>query len=340
MRHHLVRSLLRHGRIAEPLPSEQSLSRYIHAFMGGFHERYPVFHTHTTPLTDLPADLAFALLAIGADSCLENKAALYLFESAVSISPARLGQRQKDLNVVFPSHDMPSTAAATPTLVDEDSWLDESSHVLCIMTLLTVFGLQNRSPPAMRVMWSAQGILAHELRQSLSLCDSQDELTYDHPTAWSEWARCESRRRVKHAAFCVLSLVSLTFDFPAAVRFEQLRVAVPCSAEQWDAPSPEEWLQVRKRTQSEPLLLSGVVEALLSGGGDIAAPSTALGDFTILHAISQRIQTIRQVFPVIPEDIQTNLQYVVIAAFSCPPLVALTLVLSTILGYTDWKPLK
>ncbi|KAI7781488.1 uncharacterized protein LA080_014664 [Diaporthe eres] len=326
MRQHLMQPLLRHGRTAEPLPSDQSLSRYIHAFLGGFHERYPLFHTHTTPLTDLPVDLAFALLAIGADSCLENKAALYLLESAVATSPARLGQRKKDLNVVFASHDMPSAAAATPTLVGEDSWLDESSHALCIMSLLTAFALQNRSPHAMRVMWSVQGLLAHELRQSLSLCDLQEELTSEDPVAWSEWARRESRLRIKHAAFCTLNLVRLTFDFPAAVRFEQLHVAVPCSVEEWDAPSPEEWLQARKRIQPKPLLLPGIVEALLNGGAGIEAPSTVLGDFTILHAISQRIRTIRQVLPVIPEEIQTNLEYVAIAVSFCPPVGALTLV--------------
>lgn len=330
MRQHLMQSLLRHGRTAEPLPSEQSLSRYIRAFLGGFQERYPLFHTHTTLLTDLPADLAFALLAIGADSCLENKAAFYLLESAVTISPARLGLRQKDLSVVLASHDIPSTSAATPTLVGEDSWLDESSHVLCMMTLLTAFALQNHSRPAMNAMWSVQGLFAHELRQSLSLCDSQDELTSDHPTVWSEWARRESKRRVKHAAFCALNLVSLTFDFPAAVRFEQLHVAVPCSAEEWDAPSPEEWLQVRRRNRPNPLMLSSTVEALLSGGGDVAAPFSVLGDFTILHAIMQRVQSIRRVHPVIPQDMQTNIEYVIIAIFLYPPVIALTAVMLTL----------
>lgn len=200
------------------------------------------------------------------------------------------------------------------------------------MLLLTAFALQNRSPPAMRVMWSVQGLFSHELRQNLSLCDGQGESIYDDPTAWSEWARRESQRRVKHAAFCALNLVSLTFDFPAAVRFEQFQVAVPCSAEEWDAPSPGEWLQMRKRIQAKPLLLSSIVEALLNGGSDIEAPSSVFGNFTILYAILQRIQTIRQVLPVIPQYVQTNIEYVIIATFFCPSLVALTLLFSTLCG--------
>ncbi|KAH8762546.1 hypothetical protein F5883DRAFT_560689 [Diaporthe sp. PMI_573] len=307
MRENLVQSLLRHGRNAEPLPSTQSVSRYLHAFLDGFHQRYPVFHTRTTPLTGLPSDLIFALLAIGADSCLETKAAFYLLESVVAISPVGLGQRLNDLNVVFASHDTSSTGA-TPSLSGENSWLDETSHRLCIMTLLTAFALQNRSPPAMRVMWSVQGVFAHELRQSLSLCDNQEESASDHRTAWLEWARRESQRRVRHAAFCALILVSLTFDFPVAVAFGQLTVAVPCSDEEWDVPSPEEWLRVRKSTHFDPSSLSRVVEALLTGGGDISAPSSILGDFTILHAILQRIRTLRQVLPTMPQDIQTNIE--------------------------------
>lgn len=319
MRQRLVQALLLHGRTAEPLPSAQSLNRYIRAFSEGFHERYPLFHIHTAPLTDLPADLSSALLAIGADSCLETKAALYLFESAVAMSPARLRLRQNKLNPVFAGHDTPSTAGTTPGIWGENSWLDEPSHVLCLMTLLTAFALQNRSPPAMRVMWSVQGVLAHELRQSLSLCDGQEELTPDQPGAWSGWARRESQRRVKHAAFCAINLVSLTFDFPAAVPFGQLRISVPCLAEEWNATSPEEWQQVRESIHSKPLLLSNFVEALLAGGGDIAAPFSPLGDFTVLHAILQRIQTIRQALPIIPEDIQTNIEYVVIANFPTYP---------------------
>lgn len=331
MRHRLVQALLLHGRTADPLPSAQSLTRYIGAFSEGFHERYPLFHTHTAPLTSLPADLAFALLAIGADSCLETKAALYLFESAVAISPALLGQWQSDLETVFPSHDMLSTAVTTRGLSHgEILWLDEQSRVLCLMTLLTAFALQNRSPPAMRVMWSVQGVLAHELRQSLSLCDDQEELDFDHSGALPEWARRESQRRVKHATFCILNLVSLTFEFPAAVPFGQLRIAVPCSAEEWDAASPEEWQRVRESIHPKPPLLSDLVEAMLAGGENIAAPSSRLGDFTILHAILQRIQTIYQVLPIIPQDIRTNIEYVVIAIFSYPPIVALTVVCSTV----------
>lgn len=329
MRHRLVQALLLHGRTADPLPSAQSLTRYIGAFSEGFHERYPLFRTHTAPLTNLPADLAFVLLAIGADSCLETKAALYLFESAVAISPALLGKWQNDLKTVFPSHDMHSTAVTTRGLSDgENSWLDEPSHVLCLMTLLTAFALQNRSPAAMRVMWSVQGVLAHDLRQSLSMCHAQEELTPNQPGAWPEWVRLESQRRVKHAAFCILSLVSLTFDFPAAVPFGQLRIAVPCSAEEWSAASPEEWQRVRESIHPKSFLLSNLVESMLAGGESIATPSSRLGDFTILHAILQRIQAIHQVLPIIPQDIQTNMEYVVILEFLYSLLVAPTVVSS------------
>lgn len=225
LRQQLVQSMLRHGRTIEPLPSAQSLSRYVRAFLDGFHERYPLFHRQTMPLADLPADVAFSLLAVGADSCLESKAAIYLFGSAVAVSPTRLGLRQDDINIMLTTNESPFVA----TRLDfsrENAWLDESSHVLCILLLLTVFTLENRSPLAMQAMWSVQGVFAHELRQSLiSLPGEPEDDFSDHPMAWSDWARCESRLRVKHAAFCVLNLVSIIFDFPAAVPFAQLRRA-------------------------------------------------------------------------------------------------------------------
>lgn len=115
MRQQLVQSLLLHGRTTELLPSAQSLSRYVRAFLDGFHARYPLFHTQTMPLVDLPPDLAFALLAVGADSCLETKAAIYLFESAVAASPPRLGLRQGDINAMFATNEA-SCVATTPDL--------------------------------------------------------------------------------------------------------------------------------------------------------------------------------------------------------------------------------
>lgn len=324
IRSKLVQSLLLYGRTAEPLPSVQSLSRYIQAFFDGFHRRYSMLHTQTKPLSGLPADLIFALLAIGADSCLETKAALYLFESAVSVFNIGFGPRQSDLNLTSASHDMPSTAAAAmPGLSGDNTWIDGTSHALCIMTLLTSFALQNRSPTAMRAMWSVQGIFSEKLRQSLLPCDTQEDLTSDHRTAWPEWARRESQRRVRHAAFCALSLVSLTFDFPVAVALRQLNVTLPCSDMEWDAPGSEEWLQIHKGTCSKPLLLSGIVETLLTSGGDLLPSSSILGDFSVLHAIAQRIRTLCQVLPIIPQDIQANIEYVITVMFLCPRLLDL-----------------
>lgn len=284
-----------------------------------------MLHTQTKPLSGLPADLIFALLAIGADSCLETKSALYLFESAVSVFNTGFGPRQSDLNLTSASHDMPSTAAAAmPGLSGDNTWIDGTSHALCIMTLLTSFALQNRSPTAMRAMWSVQGIFADELRQSLSPCDTQEDFTRDHRTAWPEWARRESQRRIRHAAFCALSLVSLTFDFPVAVELRHLNVALPCSAMEWDASSSEEWRRIHKSTRSKYFLLSGIVEDLLSSEGDVGPPSSILGDFSVLHAIVQRIRTLRQVLPIIPQDIEANIEYVVTVMVLCRRLVDFT----------------
>lgn len=310
MREKLFQALVRHGRTTELLPSSQSLSRYLSAFLDGFHKRYHLCHTQTMPLADLPGDVVFAMLAIGADSCFETKAGIYFLESAVAISSIQLGHRQGESNAVFATHES-LTVAMTPGSSGENAWLDESSHMLCLMLLLTVYGLENRSPPAMRVMWSVQGIFAHELRQSIiSTPDDPKDHTPDHPTAWSEWARHETHRRIQHAAFCVLNLVSMTFDFPSAVPFGQLCVPVPCLDEEWHAKGADEWSQVRERTQSKPLLLCSVVDSLLAGAGDVAASATCtvLGAFTILHAILQRIQTLRQAFPVIPQDISTSIE--------------------------------
>lgn len=281
-----------------------------------------MLHTQTKPLDGLPADLILALLAIGADSCLETKAALYLFDSAVAVSNSGLGPHQSDLDLTSASHGMPSTAAAaTPDLSGENTWLDGISHALCVMTLLTSFALQNRSPTAMRAMWSVQGIFAERLRQSLSPCGTQEDFASDHRIAWPEWARRESQRRVRHAAFCALSLVSLTFDFPVAVALGQLSVALPCSDMEWEAPSSEEWLRIRKRTSSKPLSLSRITEAFLASERDVTPPCSILGNFSVLHAMLQRVRTIRQVLPMIPQDIQRNIEYVVTVLVLYPRLV-------------------
>lgn len=310
LRQQLVQSLLRHGRTTDLLPSAQSLSRYVRAFLDGFHARYPLFHTQTMPLADMPADIAFSLLAVGADSCLESKAAIYLFESAVATSPTLLGYAPCDTTAVFTTQNLNSTASKS-VLSDGNVFLDESSHMLCLMLLLTVFWLENRSSPAMKARWSIQGSFAHELRQSLRVLpsDSQDDIP-DNSTSWSEWARRQTQQRMKHAAFCVLDLVSITYDFPVAVPSTELRVAMPCSTAAWHASSADEWAKAYKNTPSKPILLSGLVESLFTGGGDdvVSSSSSVLGSFTVLHAIWQRTQTLRQAILMVPEGISTQIK--------------------------------
>lgn len=259
----------------------------------------------------------------------------------MAVSDAGLGPQQSDLDPTFASQDMPTTAAAaTPDLSGENTWLDGTSHVLCVMTLLTSFALQNRSPTAMRAMWSVQGIFAEKLRQSLSTCDTHEDFTSDHRTSWPEWARRESQRRVRHAAFCALSLVSLTFDFPVAVALRKLNIAMPCSDFEWDAPGSEEWLQIRKGTCSKPLLLSGIVETLLTSEGNSLPSSSILGDFSVLHAIVQRIRTLRQVLPIIPQDIHANIEYVVTVMVLCLRLFDITTPFSFAFHGINWKYLS
>lgn len=72
---------------------------------------------------------------------------------------------------------------------------------------------------------------------------------------------------------------------------------------------------MRKSIHSKPVLLSDFVEALVAGGGNTSAPYSLLGKFTVLHAILKRIPTIRQVLPTMPQDIQTNMDYVFDAIF-------------------------
>lgn len=172
-------------------------------------------------------------------------------------------------------------------------------------------------------MWSVQGIFADELRQSPSPCDTQEDFASDHRIAWPEWARWESQRRVRHAAFCVLSLVSLTFDFPVAVALRKLNVALPGSDMEWDAPSSEEWLRLHESTPSKPLLLFGITETLLSIERDVTSSSSILGNLSVLHAIAQKIRTLRQALPMIPQGIQASIEYVILMVLY-PRLVDLT----------------
>lgn len=319
IRQHLVKSLMRGGWDREPLPSTKSLDRYTRAFLDDFHQRCPLFHTHTTGLSFLSPDLTFAYLALGADTCLDIKAALYFFNSAVVMSNARHGKWHKFSGQIDAAKVLLCAGTAKAT-VKEGMWLDEASHRLCLMLLLTAFALQSRNQAAMEVMWSLQGVFAQRLRESLSNSDVQEG---DSPS-WQDWARRESRRRMQHAAFCVLNLVSMTFGFPAPVLFSHLSISLPCSAEEWHASSGEEWLQIRNRTYSEPLLASSVVESVLAGETDASLRSPFHGDHTIFHGILQGIQLLRQILPEMPQDAQTKIQSVSLLALPPPPPFILT----------------
>ncbi|PNS20504.1 hypothetical protein CAC42_5954 [Sphaceloma murrayae] len=81
------------------LPSRLALSRYVAAYVNGFHEHLPFLHIPTMTAENTSIELILAMAAVGAQYCFEGEKGVELFNASHAIAAHRIRRRDARLAV-------------------------------------------------------------------------------------------------------------------------------------------------------------------------------------------------------------------------------------------------
>ena len=101
------------------LPSRHGLSRYLAAYVAGFHEHLPFLHITTMTIRNAAPELILAMAAVGAQYCFEALIASRLFKIAKSIAVEQLRRREQQPSANYlgqrTQHENSASCSATST---------------------------------------------------------------------------------------------------------------------------------------------------------------------------------------------------------------------------------
>ncbi|KAL1644982.1 hypothetical protein SLS58_004053 [Diplodia intermedia] len=321
------------------LPSRLALSRYIGAYINGFHEHLPFLHIPTMTVENTCVELLLALAAVGAQYCFEGEKGVELFHTARAIASQRI--RRKDAGLSYPDKDSNSDSSlwafststlhgpsnlrydssrASPTAagpVPETDLMQTAQALLMLMAMAT----WAKHKEILREAFAIQSILATLVRD-----DGLHSSPYPSDISWEAWTQQESRTRTKFIVFCFFNLHCIVYNIPPLILNSELKMRLPSSAAEFKASSAAEWHEARKRSTTTTSSSSATASSspsspsptttpdfqtalrrLFSRGGDgraITECNSSLGNYILIHALIQHIffarQTARCHFPTAP----------------------------------------
>ncbi|KAB2568758.1 Transcriptional regulator ADR1, partial [Lasiodiplodia theobromae] len=281
------------------LPSRLALSRYIGAYINGFHEHLPFLHIPTMTVENTCVELLLALAAVGAQYCFEGEKGVELFHTARAIASQRI--RKRDASFAYPNSEgslWSSTARATLGLVSEPKEdLIQTAQALLILMAMATWA---KHKEILREALAIQSILATLVRDD-GLSSSSP---YPFDISWEEWTARESRTRTKFIVFCFFNLHCIVYNIPPLILNSELKMRLPSSAAEFKAASAAEWHEARSRrvhnnntttTNTTTLDFQDALRRLFSRGGrDVTELNSSLGNYILIHALIQHIFFVRQ----------------------------------------------
>ncbi|KXH67997.1 regulatory protein [Colletotrichum salicis] len=275
------------------LPSRLSLSRYIAGYVDGYNDHHPFMHMPTFCMKyyrDSP-ELVLALLAVGAQLRYEtrNASALYRAGRAIILHRLESGELANQpgglCGTSRSSKPGPSTMndAIFPTAAAR---LDTMKAIL----LLATYSTWQEDLCLVRESLEYQGLLARCLRESGLVNDISHN---DEDLDWHSWARAESDRRAKLAAFCFLNLQTLVFNVPPVILANEIDLWLPVTCDEWQAPSFALWLEARRKSPALVRFQEAFVNLVQPRTEERPVPSP-FGNFVLIHAILQRFIVAKQ----------------------------------------------
>lgn len=289
------------------LPTRLALCRYIAAYVNGFHEHMPFLHIPTMSVVNCSIELVLAMAAIGAQYTFEGERGVELFNISRTIASHRI--RKRDARLVAsqyrsgsersPSIDLvaqtPARSGSTsgplglPT--EDDSGVAGEDLMQTAQALLLLMALCTwaKHKEILREALAIQSVLATLIRD-----DGMMNEALENDASWSTWIRRESVKRTKFIVYGFSNLHCIVYSIPPFMLTSEVKLALPCSAAEFKAPTEALWREARSRCGPEVMFQDALKRLFSKDGRDVTERNSSSGNYALIHALIQQVFFLRQ----------------------------------------------
>ncbi|KAG9185104.1 hypothetical protein G6011_07648 [Alternaria panax] len=292
------------------LPTRLALCRYIAAYINGFHEHMPFLHIPTMSVQTCSIELLLALAAIGAQYTFEGERGIELFEVSKSIATHRI--RKRDTRLVRLQHHSESNCSlpqnlqydaqsppwkgsvsgplGLPSEIDDpilgENLMQTAQALLLLMALCT----WAKHKEILREALAIQSILATLIRD-----DGLETTSLQENISWPEWVQRETIKRTKFIVYGFSNLHCIVYNIPPFMLTSEVKLALPCSAAEFKAPTEALWKEARRKSAPEVLFQDALKRLFTKEGRDVTECNSSSGNYVLIHALIQHIFFLRQI---------------------------------------------
>jgi len=301
------------------LPSRLALSRYVAAYVNGFHEHLPFLHIPSISVDHCSVELILAMAAVGAQYCFEGEKGIELFNASQAIAAQRIRRRDARLIAInqgsenedfgagrepvqmssmggandmqspdqqprFGPLGLPSDSIDLPFMEKED--LVQTAQALLLLMAMATWA---KHKEILREALAIQSVLATLVRD-----DGLRTMPPEGEPTWEEWIRYETTKRTKLIIYCFFNLHSIVYNIPPLILNPEVKLKLPCSAREFRADTAARWQEARSRALPETGFQEGLERLFSRSGRDVTEQNASLGNYILIHALIQHIFFIRQ----------------------------------------------
>jgi hypothetical protein len=295
------------------LPSRLAFTRYIAAYINGFHEHMPFLHIPTMSIDTCSIELILAMAAVGAQYTFEGEKVVELFNASRSIANHRIRRRDARLVALHQraesehsaaSHDgdglsssrspARTTSTAGPlglpsesevSIIGED--LMQTAQALLLLMALCTWA---KHKEILREALAIQSVLATLIRDDgLQNEPLQEELS------WEVWIRRESVKRTKFIVYGFSNLHCIVYNIPPFILTSEVKLTLPCRAAEFKACTAAAWKEARRKRAPEIQFHDAIQRLFSRNGRDVTEWNSSSGNYALIHALIQHIFLVRQV---------------------------------------------
>ncbi|KAH9217791.1 C2H2 type zinc finger-containing protein [Leptodontidium sp. 2 PMI_412] len=283
------------------LPSRLALSRYIAAYVNGFHEHLPFLHIPTMSIEHCSIELTLAMAAVGAQYCFEGEKGVELFNASQAIASFRIRRRDatpnSDHELSAPSSartasisgplGLPTDAEISPTFSSQKPDLIQTAQALLLLMAMATWAKHRE---ILREALAIQSILATLIRD-----DGLKSQSLPYGASWEEWIRFESTKRTKFIVFCFFNLHCIVYNIPPLILNSEIKLMLPSTAAEFKASNATAWRELRKKSTPEIGFQEALRRLFSRSGREVAESNSSLGNYILIHALVQQIFFVRQI---------------------------------------------
>ncbi|KAL6406126.1 hypothetical protein AUP68_10689 [Ilyonectria robusta] len=296
-------------------PSRQTLSRYLEGYFRGFHAHMPFLHTASLSVESLGLELTLALAAVGALYRFEHAKGFELYRVAKALINWKLDQTDEEafsrLTSTSPGyagfanpHKRPGVFGSQTSHSPQDvpsPVVSQGRKGLRLLQGLTV--LMALTSWGDRALVRDGLAMSGQVRMLVREFGISSEETHPSETCWDTWVLREERRRTLFVAYILFNLQSVAFNVPPMVSNQEVRINLPASASEWQAPTAEIWKHTTAAESLKKRPFQKVLDQLLSGAAiHHEGAISAFGNYTLIHGLLQQIFFVRNATSCLPDS--------------------------------------